>query len=104
MNINSLKYERNQYIQARNSAQKVAEQLNIAIKKLEEAIDMQKRAYAVEDQENANNFLIELKNTESSIYNNIVNTVIPNANYKINSLRNKIEDAMAEEAMQSSDK
>lgn len=104
MNVNSLKYERNQYIQARNSAQKVAEQLNIAIKKLEEAIDIQKRAYAVEDQENANNFLIELKNTESSIYNNIVNTVIPNANYKINSLRNKIEDAMAEEAMQSSDK
>lgn len=104
MNINSLKYERNQYIQARNSAQKVAEQLNVAIKKLEEAIDMQKRAYTVEDQENANNFLIELKNTESSIYNNIVNTVIPNANYKINSLRNKIEDAMAEEAMQSSDK
>ena len=49
---------------------------------------------------NANKFLTELKNTESSIYNNIVNTVIPNANYKINSLKNKIEDAMIEESIQ----
>ena len=104
MNVNSLKYERNQYIQARNSAQKVADQLSVAIQKIEEVIELQKTSYKIEDQNNANNFLTELKNTESSIYNNIVNTVIPNANYKINSLRNKIEDAMAEEAMQSSDK
>lgn len=104
MNVNSLKYERNQYIQARNSAQKVANQLSVAIQKIEEVIELQKTSYKIEDQNNANNFLTELKNTESSIYNNIVNTVIPNANYKINSLRNKIEDAMAEEAMQSSDK
>ena len=104
MNVNSLKYERNQYIQARNSAQKVAEQLGVAIQKIEEVIELQKTSYKIEDQNNANNFLTELKNTESSIYNNIVNTVIPNANYKINSLKNKIEDAMAEEAMQSSDK
>lgn len=104
MNVNSLKYERNQYIQARNSAQKVAEQLGVAIQKIEEVIELQKTSYKIEDQNNANNFLTELKNTESSIYNNIVNTVIPNANYKINSLKNKIEDAMAEEAMQSNDK
>lgn len=104
MNVNSLKYERNQYIQARNSAQKVANQLSVAIQKIEEVIELQKTSYKIEDQNNANNFLTELKNTESSIYNNIVNTVIPNANYKINSLKNKIEDAMAEEAMQSSDK
>lgn len=104
MNVNSLKYERNQYIQARNSAQKVADQLSVAIQKIEEVIELQKTSYKIEDQNNANNFLTELKNTESSIYNNIVNTVIPNANYKINSLKNKIEDAMAEEAMQSSDK
>ena len=103
MNVNSLKYERNQYIQARNSAQKVANQLSVAIQKIEEVIELQKTSYKIEDQNNANNFLTELKNTESSIYNNIVNTVIPNANYKINSLKNKIEDAMAEEAMQSSD-
>ena len=104
MNVNSLKYERNQYIQARNSAQKVAEQLGVAIQKIEEVIELQKTSYKIEDQNNANNFLTELKNTESSIYNNIVNTVIPNADYKINSLKNKIEDAMAEEAMQSNDK
>lgn len=104
MNVNSLKYERNQYIQARNSAQKVANQLSVAIQKIEEVIELQKTSYKIEDQNNANNFLTELKNTESSIYNNIVNTVIPNANYKINSLKNKIEDAMAEEAMQSNDK
>lgn len=104
MNVNSLKYERNQYIQARNSAQKVADQLSVAIQKIEEVIELQKTSYKIEDQNNANNFLTELKNTESSIYNNIVNTVIPNADYKINSLKNKIEDAMAEEAMQSSDK
>lgn len=104
MNVNSLKYERNQYIQARNSAQKVANQLSVAIQKIEEVIELQKTSYKIEDQNNANNFLTELKNTESSIYNNIVNTVIPNADYKINSLKNKIEDAMAEEAMQSSDK
>lgn len=104
MNVNSLKYERNQYIQARNSAQKVADQLSVAIQKIEEVIELQKTSYKIEDQNNANNFLTELKNTESSIYNNIVNTVIPNADYKINSLKNKIEDAMAEEAMQSNDK
>ena len=104
MNVNSLKYERNQYIQARNSAQKGADQLSVAIQKIEEVIELQKTSYKIEDQNNANNFLTELKNTESSIYNNIVNTVIPNADYKINSLKNKIEDAMAEEAMQSSDK
>lgn len=104
MNVNSLKYERNQYIQARNSAQKVANQLSVAIQKIEEVIELQKTSYKIEDQNNANNFLTELKNTESSIYNNIVNTVIPNADYKINSLKNKIEDAMAEEAMQSNDK
>ena len=100
MNVNSLKYERNQYIQARNSAQKVAEQLGVAIQKIEEVIELQKTSYKIEDQNNANNFLTELKNTESSIYNNIVNTVIPNANYKINSLKNKIEDAMVEETIQ----
>lgn len=100
MNVNSLKYERNQYIQARNSAQKVAEQLGVAIQKIEEVIELQKTSYKIEDQNNANNFLAELKNTESSIYNNIVNTVIPNANYKINSLKNKIEDAMIEESIQ----
>mgnify|MGYP004555409257 FL=1 len=100
MNVNSLKYERNQYIQARNSAQKVAEQLSVAIQKIEEVIELQKTSYKIEDQNNANNFLTELKNTESSIYNNIVNTVIPNANYKINSLKNKIEDAMMEESIQ----
>lgn len=100
MNVNSLKYERNQYIQARNSAQKVAEQLSVAIQKIEEVIELQKTSYKIEDQNNANNFLAELKNTESSIYNNIVNTVIPNANYKINSLKNKIEDAMIEESIQ----
>ncbi|MCI6899719.1 MAG: hypothetical protein MR846_03920 [Tenericutes bacterium] len=100
MNVNSLKYERNQYIQARNSAQKVAEQLGVAIQKIEEVIELQKTSYKIEDQNNANNFLTELKNTESSIYNNIVNTVIPNANYKINSLKNKIEDAMIEESIQ----
>ena len=100
MNINSLKYERNQYIQARNSAQKVADQLSVAIQKIEEVIELQNTSYKIEDQNNANNFLTELKNTESSIYNNIVNTVIPNANYKINSLKNKIEDAMIEESMQ----
>ena len=100
MNVNSLKYERNQYIQARNSAQKVAEQLSVAIQKIEEVIELQKTSYKIEDQNNANNFLAELKNTESSIYNNIVNTVIPNANYKINSLKNKIEDAMLEESIQ----
>lgn len=100
MNVNSLKYERNQYIQARNSAQKVAEQLGVAIQKIEEVIELQKTSYKIEDQNNANNFLAELKNTESSIYNNIVNTVIPNANYKINSLKNKIEDAMVEETIQ----
>ncbi len=100
MNVNSLKYERNQYIQARNSAQKVANQLSVAIKKIEEVIELQKTSYKIEDQNNANNFLTELKNTESSIYNNIVNTVIPNANYKINSLKNKIEDAMIEESIQ----
>lgn len=100
MNVNSLKYERNQYIQARNSAQKVANQLSVAIQKIEEVIELQKTSYKIEDQNNANNFLTELKNTESSIYNNIVNTVIPNANYKINSLRNKIEDAMIEESIQ----
>lgn len=100
MNVNSLKYERNQYIQARNSAQKVAEQLSVAIQKIEEVIELQKTSYKIEDQNNANNFLAELKNTESSIYNNIVNTVIPNANYKINSLKNKIEDAMVEETIQ----
>ncbi|MDY2697453.1 MAG: hypothetical protein SOV80_04410 [Bacilli bacterium] len=98
--MNSLKYERNQYIQARNSAQKVAEQLGVAIQKIEEVIELQKTSYKIEDQNNANNFLTELKNTESSIYNNIVNTVIPNANYKINSLKNKIEDAMIEESIQ----
>ena len=87
MNVNSLKYERNQYIQARNSAQKVADQLSVAIQKIEEVIELQKTSYKIEDQNNANNFLTELKNTESSIYNNIVNTVIPNANYKINSLK-----------------
>lgn len=100
MNVNSLKYERNQYIQARNSAQKVANQLSVAIQKIEEVIELQKTSYKIEDQNNANNFLTELKNTESSIYNNIVNTVIPNANYKINSLKNKIEDAMLEESIQ----
>lgn len=100
MNVNSLKYERNQYIQARNSAQKVADQLSVAIQKIEEVIELQKTSYKIEDQNNANNFLAELKNTESSIYNNIVNTVIPNANYKINSLKNKIEDAMIEESIQ----
>ncbi len=100
MNVNSLKYERNQYIQARNSAQKVANQLSVAIQKIEEVIELQKTSYKIEDQNNANNFLTELKNTESSIYNNIVNTVIPNANYKINSLKNKIEDAMIEESIQ----
>ena len=100
MNVNSLKYERNQYIQARNSAQKVADQLSVAIQKIEEVIELQKTSYKIEDQNNANNFLTELKNTESSIYNNIVNTVIPNANYKINSLKNKIEDAMVEETIQ----
>ena len=100
MNVNSLKYERNQYIQARNSAQKVAEQLGVAIQKIEEVIELQKTSYKIEDQNNANNFLTELRNTESSIYNNIVNTVIPNANYKINSLKNKIEDAMIEESIQ----
>lgn len=100
MNVNSLKYERNQYIQARNSAQKVADQLSVAIQKIEEVIELQKTSYKIEDQNNANNFLTELKNTESSIYNNIVNTVIPNANYKINSLKNKIEDAMVEESIQ----
>ena len=100
MNVNSLKYERNQYIQARNSAQKVAEQLGVAIQKIEEVIELQKTSNKIEDQNNANNFLTELKNTESSIYNNIVNTVIPNANYKINSLKNKIEDAMIEESIQ----
>lgn len=100
MNVNSLKYEGNQYIQARNSAQKVAEQLSVAIQKIEEVIELQKTSYKIEDQNNANNFLTELKNTESSIYNNIVNTVIPNANYKINSLKNKIEDAMIEESIQ----
>mgnify|MGYP006928621811 FL=1 len=100
MNVNSLKYERNQYIQARNSAQKVADQLSVAIQKIEEVIELQNTSYKIEDQNNANNFLTELKNTESSIYNNIVNTVIPNANYKINSLKNKIEDAMIEESMQ----
>ena len=66
----------------------------------EEVIELQKTSYKIEDQNNANNFLTELKNTESSIYNNIVNTVIPNANYKINSLKNKIEDAMIEESIQ----
>lgn len=100
MNVNSLKYERNQYIQARNSAQKVANQLSVAIQKIEEVIELQKTSYKIEDQNNANNFLTELKNTESSIYNNIVNTVIPNADYKINSLKNKIEDAMLEESIQ----
>ena len=100
MNVNSLKYERNQYIQARNSAQKVADQLSVAIQKIEEVIELQKTSYKIEDQNKANNFLTELKNTESSIYNNIVNTVIPNANYKINSLKNKIEDAMIEESIQ----
>ena len=100
MNVNSLKYERNQYIQARNSAQKVADQLSVAIQKIEEVIELQNTSYKIEDQNNANNFLTELKNTESSIYNNIVNTVIPNANYKINSLKNKIEDAMMEESIQ----
>ena len=100
MNVNSLKYERNQYIQARNSAQKVADQLSVAIQKIEEVIELQNTSYKMEDQNNANNFLTELKNTESSIYNNIVNTVIPNANYKINSLKNKIEDAMMEESIQ----
>ena len=100
MNVNSLKYERNQYIQARNSAQKVADQLSVAIQKIEEVIELQKTSYKIEDQNNANNFLAELKNTESSIYNNIVNTVIPNANYKINSLKNKREDAMVEETIQ----
>ncbi len=100
MNVNSLKYERNQYIQARNSAQKVADQLSVAIQKIEEVIELQKTSYKIEDQNNANNFLTELKNTESSIYNNIVNTVIPNADYKINSLKNKIEDAMIEESIQ----
>lgn len=100
MNVNSLKYERNQYIQARNSAQKVADQLSVAIQKIEEVIELQNTSYKIEDQNNANNFLTELKNTESSIYNNIVNTVIPNANYKINSLKNKIEDAMIEESIQ----
>ena len=100
MNVNSLKYERNQYIQARNSAQKVADQLSVAIQKIEEVIELQKTSYKIEDQNNANNFLAELKNTESSIYNNIVNTVIPNADYKINSLKNKIEDAMLEESIQ----
>ena len=100
MNVNSLKYERNQYIQARNSAQKVADQLSVAIQKIEEVIELQKTSYKIEDQNNANNFLTELKNTESSIYNNIVNTVIPNADYKINSLKNKIEDAMVEETIQ----
>ena len=100
MNVNSLKYERNQYIQARNSAQKEADQLSVAIQKIEEVIELQKTSYKIEDQNNANNFLTELKNTESSIYNNIVNTVIPNANYKINSLKNKIEDAMIEESIQ----
>ena len=100
MNVNSLKYERNQYIQARNSAQKVADQLSVAIQKIEEVIELQKTSYKIEDQNNAINFLAELKNTESSIYNNIVNTVIPNANYKINSLKNKIEDAMVEETIQ----
>lgn len=100
MNVNSLKYERNQYIQARNSAQKVADQLSVAIQKIEEVIELQNTTYKIEDQNNANNFLTELKNTESSIYNNIVNTVIPNANYKINSLKNKIEDAMIEESIQ----
>ena len=100
MNVNSLKYERNQYIQARNSAQKLAEQLSVAIQKIEEVIELQKTSYKIEDQNNANNFLTELKNTESSIYNNIVNTVIPNVNYKINSLKNKIEDAMIEESIQ----
>lgn len=100
MNVNSLKYERNQYIQARNSAQKVANQLSVAIQKIEEVIELQKTSYKIEDQNNANNFLTELKNTESSIYNNIVNTVIPNADYKINSLKNKIEDAMIEESIQ----
>lgn len=100
MNVNSLKYERNQYIQARNSAQKVADQLSVAIQKIEEVIELQNTSYKIEDQNNANNFLTELKNTESSIYNNIVNTVISNANYKINSLKNKIEDAMVEESIQ----
>lgn len=100
MNVNSLKYERNQYIQARNSAQKVADQLSVAIQKIEEVIELQNTSYKIEDQNNANNFLTELKNTESSIYNNIVNTVIPNADYKINSLKNKIEDAMIEESIQ----
>ena len=100
MNVNSLKYERNQYIQARNSAQKVADELSVAIQKIEEVIELQKTSYKIEDQNNANNFLTELKNTESSIYNNIVNTVIPNADYKINSLKNKIEDAMIEESIQ----
>ena len=87
-------------MQARNSAQKVADQLSVAIQKIEEVIELQKTSYKIEDQNNANNFLTELKNTESSIYNNIVNTVIPNANYKINSLKNKIEDAMMEESIQ----
>ena len=47
MNVNSLKYERNQYIQARNSAQKVANQLSLAIQKIEEVIELKKTSYKI---------------------------------------------------------
>ncbi len=103
MSIYSLTNKKNQYVQVKNKVNDVAYQLNESIKKLDEIINLQKTAYKIEDQNNVNNFLTELKNTETTIYNTINNTVIPNINYNINRLNNAIEDARLEESMKEKD-
>lgn len=89
------------YINCLNRVIATANNLQMAISLLESMIDVQKKAYRVDEANGDGNYLSHLLEKERKIYSNIVNNIIPGTKSIIQNLDYQIMDAEAREALES---
>lgn len=96
-----LKSQKNSYRNCYKQVVQTANELAAAINELNEMINIQGSCYNVNDVNGGTNYLSHLLEKERSIYNNIVNNILPDINSKIENLNYRVNDALQQEALES---
>lgn len=97
-----LTYRRNMYIKDKNLLKEVANNLNSSIAKLDVLLENETKAYKIDDTSGSGSYLSNLREKEKTVYNNLVNSIIPSLEEKIQNLKYQIADAKEQEELAAS--
>lgn len=92
-----LKSKRNRYQECYAKLLNVSNYLSTSRSSLQSALEIQKDSYQVNDLPGGNNYLEHLLEKINSIYNFIVDNILPNLREVIISLNHSIEEALIQE-------